>query len=55
MGEPCDADTAEQIEELERVIAHLEGRLQGREVDRRRRIAIVRAVIERLKGCAGRA
>ena len=54
MGEPCDADTAEQIEELERVIAHLEGRLQGREVDRRR-IAIVRAVIERLKGCAGRA
>jgi hypothetical protein len=52
MSEASDAAAAarEQIEELERVIAHLEGRLQGRETDRKRRIAILKVIIETLRG-----
>ncbi len=45
-----DPVTSEQIEELERVIAHLEGRIQGHEIGRKRRVEILRAIIERLKG-----
>jgi len=38
----------QQIEELERCIAHLEGRLVGHEFPRERRVRILHSIVDRL-------